>query len=86
MIRLQATFEDTSHPTSLTMEIEFYPPVLQTVLNTGDRIYFVRDEKDRTNKAMQNLQDRYDKEDKEEDNKRRNVRVYRWAPFRKPML
>ena len=72
------------------MEIEFYPPVLQTVLNTGDRIYFVRDEKDRTNKAMQNLQDRYDNEDKEEDNKRRNVRVMhnstRTIPCRKTVI
>ena len=35
--------------------MQYYPPVLQTILRTGDVIYFVQDEQDRNNKAMQRL-------------------------------
>ena len=42
------------------MQLEYYPPVLQTILHTGDVIYFVHDEHDRNNQAMASLQRLYD--------------------------
>ena len=65
------------------MQLEYYPPVLQTILHTGDVIYFVHDEHDRNNQAMASLQRLYDpardnevaRDNEAEENKRRNVRV-----------
>ena len=57
--------------------MQYYPPVLQTILHTGDVIYFVHDEHDRNNQAMASLQRLYDPalDNEAEENKRRNVRV-----------
>ena len=57
--------------------MQYYPPVLQTILRTGDVIYFVQDEQDRNNQAMASLQRLYDPalDNEAEENKRRNVRV-----------